>query len=306
MTPRIRRLALRVALPVAGVLLLTVAVLAGWTSSVREWEIATGWNEIPIEDRPRLADDFPARIRWLGHSGFLIEWRQTRLLLDPNTSAWCTLSRRTLEQPIDIATLGPVDAVLISHAHYDHLDLRTLRGLSHIGSLVVPAGSERHFRDPEWAESALLPLRVGQSTRVGALEIVAVAAAHNGNRLHPFASRQGAQGYVIRAGDEALYFAGDTGAGNDFEGIRRAYRPRLAILPIGAYLPRIPMKYYHLSPEEAVDVAIRLGVEWVVPCHFGTFGLALDRPSWALPRFAHEAHRRGVRWRMPQLIEARR
>ena len=62
------------------------------------------------------------------------------------------------------------------------------------------------------------------------------------------------------------------------------------------------MKYYHLSPEEAADAAVRLGVETVVPCHFGTFYLSLDEPSWALPRFARAASERGLSWRMPKLL----
>jgi L-ascorbate metabolism protein UlaG (beta-lactamase superfamily) len=107
-------------------------------------------------------------------------------------------------------------------------------------------------------------------------------------------------GWVVRAGGVALFFAGDSGLGSHFQTIGNRYRPQLAILPIGAYAPAWPLRRYHLSPEDAVEAAARLGVELVIPAHFGTFRLALDRPDDALPRFARAAQERGLRWAMPR------
>jgi L-ascorbate metabolism protein UlaG (beta-lactamase superfamily) len=112
-----------------------------------------------------------------------------------------------------------------------------------------------------------------------------------------------AVGYVIRSGGEAIYYAGDTGARNDFDAIRERFRPRAAILPIGAYSPSWPLQRYHLSPEQAVEVGRRLAVETVIPCHFGTYMLSLDRPEAALPRFAAAAAAEDVRWVMPRPAE---
>jgi L-ascorbate metabolism protein UlaG (beta-lactamase superfamily) len=239
----------------------------------------------------------PPQLEWLGHSGFVVRWQGVTLLLDPNTSDWCTVARRRLRPAPDLSSIGSIDAVLISHAHFDHLDLPTLRSLPRPGAIVLPYGSERYLPDAQ----AAVPLREGDAVRFGAVEVIAVAAAHHGNRYHPLGSRLSALGYVLRVEDAAVYFAGDTGFANDFEAIGRRFHPRLAILPIGAWAPRVPMRWFHLSPEEAVEAARRLGANTVVPCHFGTFTLALDRPDRALQRFARAAKERGVRWTLAPL-----
>ena len=281
----------------------------GWYSHARAWQAATGWDLIPADERPderplwkaSTGDRSPPVLRWLGHSGFLVEWKGERLLLDPNVSPWCTVSRRILESAPEPERLGPIDAALISHAHRDHLDLPTLAGLERLGELIVPDGAERYFGDERWSGTRVVPLAPGACTAIGELEVCAFEVQHEGNRNHPLWSRIEAVGYVVRAGEDALLFAGDTGFQVDFGGLADRYHPRAAILPIGAWLPRFPMKHYHLSPEEAVQAGQRLGVETVVPCHFGTFTVSLDRPSWALPRFAHAARRAGLSWRMPML-----
>jgi L-ascorbate metabolism protein UlaG (beta-lactamase superfamily) len=126
---------------------------------------------------------------------------------------------------------------------------------------------------------------------------------HGGNRFHPLTSRQQAVGYVVRLGSAAIYFAGDTGFLNDFITIGTTYHPLVAILPIGGYAPAWPIGRVHLSPEQAVTVAERLGASVVIPCHFGTFAVALDQPATALPRFAWAAHEHGIRWVMPHLLQ---
>ncbi|MCP3962633.1 MAG: MBL fold metallo-hydrolase [bacterium] len=285
-----------------------LAVWVGWLSPVRDWRAATGWDEIPASQRPTATELWrdpaagpPPELRWLGHSGFVLRWHGETILIDPNVSRRCTVSKRLMETPADLAALGPVSAVLISHAHYDHLDMPTLEAARRLDAVVLPAGSEGYFSDPRWRATRLVPLAVGQRWRLGELEIIAVHADHNGNRFHPLKSRRLAVGYVIASPEAVLYYAGDTGFGDHLERIGKQYRPRAAILPIGAYTPRFPLAYYHLNPEEAADAARVLGVETVVPCHFGTYVLSLDRPSWALPRFARAAHDRQVRWLMPPL-----
>ena len=250
---------LRRALVLGLVLVVVVGWLAGWVTPVRPWEVSTGWEQIPQVQRAPLGTRLwpgkeAPRLHWLGHAGFLLDWAGTRLLLDPNESPWCTIAKRTLEPGRPPEELGVIDAVLVSHAHFDHLDLPTLRRLPRLGAVVLPMGSGRYVRDLEAKGTRVLDLAEGGSLQFGELEVVAVPARHNGNRWHPLTSHHGANGYVVRHGTEALYFAGDTGFGDHFTAIREAFHPRAAILPIGAYAPRFPMKYYHLSPEEAVAV----------------------------------------------------
>lgn len=284
-----------------------LVVHTGWGRGERPWREATGWRRIPAGERP--PDDLPwpatageaPRLAWLGHAGFLLEWHGARLLVDPNLSRHCTLVRRELEIPVRPVALGAVDAVLVTHAHFDHLDRSTLAALPRVGRLVVPAGSEGYVAGLR-PEASVVPLAEGEGVRVGGLEVLAVPAFHHGNRLHPLASRKRAVGWVVRMGEIALYFAGDTGAANDFVAIGERYRPRLAVLPIGAFSPAWPIGRVHLSPEQAVVAARQLGAPLVVPAHFGTFALALDRPGTALPRFARAAAAAGLAWRMPVLL----
>jgi L-ascorbate metabolism protein UlaG (beta-lactamase superfamily) len=250
---------------------------------------------------PAAGGEMPS-IWWLGHSGFLIEWGGRRILLDPTTSDHVLVVRRVLERPITADALGAVDGVLISHAHFDHLDLATLGAIPRIGTLVVPRGAERYVAGLT-AATRVAGLDPGEHLAIGDLEIAAVPAVHGGNRFHPLASRQQALGYVIRHGPAAIYFAGDTGVLNDFSRIGAAYHPLVAILPIGGFAPAWPIGRVHLSPEQAVTVADRLGASVVIPCHFGTFALALDRPATALPRFARAAHEHRIRWIMPRLLQ---
>ncbi len=291
----------------------------GWLSPSRPWMEATGWSRIPLTDRPsdgplwRGTEEKPAPdVRWLGHAGFLIEWYGVRLLLDPNVNRRSSIARRRVVGPSSKALEAawdagdPIDVALISHAHYDHLDLPTLHRIGDLRCIVVPSGSERYLPDRLRRASPVVPLEATGALTIGPLEIRAVPARHNGSRHHPLASGLRAIGYIIRPvlePSDALYLAGDTGFGDHFATIGARYRPRAAILPIGAFAPRFPLRRYHLNPEEAVAAALVLGVESVMPCHFGTFTLSLDRPSTALPRFAAAARASGVVWRMPLLLD---
>lgn len=302
---RRRRVALGLA-ALAALGTLAFGLHVGWLRAPRPWQEATGWDRIPLAERAGFAlrwdgaaGEAPV-LDWLGHAGFLVRWHGARILLDPNLSDFVTLSPRRMERLLDAAALGAVDAVLISHAHYDHLDDATLAALPAVGALVVPKGSEG-FVSGVRRDARIVGLAPGERARFGQVEVIAVPAAHNGNRYHPLASTYQANGYVLRAGADAIYVAGDTGRRNDFEAIAREHHLRLAILPIGAYSPSFPLRRYHLSPEDAVEVAQRLGVSEVVPYHFGTFVLSLDRPDAALPRFAHAARAAGLAWTMPRL-----
>jgi L-ascorbate metabolism protein UlaG (beta-lactamase superfamily) len=280
---------------------------AGWTRGERPWRSATGWDRIPAAERvpstgAALAVSGAPRLAWLGQAGFLLEWRGERIAVDPNLSPRCTIVRRELERTATPADLGALDAVLVTHAHFDHLDLPTLAALPRVDRLLLPRGSEGYASSLA-AAPPIVGLAPWESARVGELEIVAVPAFHHGSRWHPLASARLAVGWIVRSGEEAIYFAGDTGERNDFAAIRERYRPRIAVLPIGGFAPAWPIGRVHLSPEQAVAVARELGAELVVPSHFGTFALALDRVETALPRFARAARAAGVAWAMPEMLD---
>ncbi len=289
------------------ILLIAIAVAMyelGWFTKPQPVEIAEGLRKIPDDQRAsgKLPDEII--LRWLGHSSFVLRWRGVTILIDPNTAERCTVSHRILKLPADVAKLGRIDAVLITHAHYDHLNIDTLMRIPEIGFTAVPVGSEEYFALAQASHAKPRPVQIGETFRVGEIEITAVTAAHNGDRFHPWRSPKIAVGYVLRSGSLTIYFAGDTAAHNDFAAIRGRFHPDVAILPIGAFSPRRALKIHHLNPEEAVEAALKLGAQTVVPCHFGTFRLSFDRPATALPRFAAEAKRRGISWVMPELLES--
>ena len=290
----------RMILPLLGLALaLWLLYLLGWFTPPRRWEAATGWDRIPPAQRAPIFPDEEFALDWLGHSGFVLRWAGQTILLDPNTSTRCTVSRRAMELPADIAGVGRVDAVLISHAHYDHLNVDTWRAVASTGVTTIPAGAEKYLAEAA-AHTHPRPVVAHEKITLGLLEIFPVPAAHNGNRFHPLQSQIPAVGYIIRSPTRTIYYAGDTSLALDFASIRDRYHPDIAILPIGAYAPRIPLKFHHLNPEEAVQAAQILGAKTTIPCHFGTFTLSFDRPSAALPRFATAAQAAGLSWVMPR------
>ncbi|MCB0322551.1 MAG: MBL fold metallo-hydrolase [Bdellovibrionales bacterium] len=288
-----------------GLLLLPGVVLhqLGWFREMRPWQEASGFTALPADLQPSPYTPGPdeARIAWLGHAGFLIELAGVRLLTDPNLSEQTTISRRVMLPPLRAQELGPIDAVLLSHSHYDHLDLPTLEQLAAVETLILPDGSERFLSQAVRLKSRVVGLQVGEEHRIGPVEIVAVPAVHNGHRFHPFSSTLHALGYVIRTEHFSLFFAGDTGWGPHFTAIREQYRPDAVILPIGGYLPYFVLRHYHLSPEDAVRAAEELGVRYVIPGHFGTFRVAFDLPESPLPIFARVAANKGVVWHLPPM-----
>jgi L-ascorbate metabolism protein UlaG (beta-lactamase superfamily) len=186
--------------------------------------------------------------------------------------------------------LPRIDTVLLSHNHYDHLDLATLRRLADRGQsqFVVPAGVGRLLRSQsigpvhelDWGESLPLP----------GTTIHSVPALHFSARGIFDRNRTLWCGYVIETADRMVYFAGDTGFGDHFSSIRERFgAPRLALLPIGAYQPRWFMSPIHMDPEDAVRAHRILGAQASIAIHHGTFQLAdegLDTPKKQLSECA--------------------
>ncbi len=232
------------------------------------------------------------RITFVNHATTLLQLDGLNLLTDPIWSERCSpfswIGPRRQQPPgVRFEDLPPIDAVVISHNHYDHLDLPTLRRLadSHrprffVGlgnrALLEKAGIAR-VTEIDWWETVRLD---------GDVQVTGVPAQHFSNR--GLFDRDGTLwlGYLVRGPAGSAFFAGDTGAGPHFAEIRRRYgSPRLAILPIGAFRPEWFMAGVHVSPEEAVVAHETLGAGTSVGIHFGTFPLAddgQDEPPLAL------------------------
>jgi L-ascorbate metabolism protein UlaG (beta-lactamase superfamily) len=173
--------------------------------------------------------------------------------------------------------LPPIDAILISHNHFDHLDLPTLRQLAVRGSstFVVAARCASLLRSQRI--ESVYELDWGESLTISGVTIHCVPALHFSARGILDRNKTLWCGYVIEYPESFVYFAGDTGFGSHFAQIREKFgSPNLALLPIGAYQPRWFMSPVHMAPEEAVRAHEILGAKTSIAIHHGTFQLADD------------------------------
>jgi L-ascorbate metabolism protein UlaG (beta-lactamase superfamily) len=232
----------------------------------------------------------PARLTWLGHASWLVQLDGVSLLIDPALRP--TLfggSARNVEPGVAIEALPRIDAQLVTHSHYDHLDLPTLTAVA--APVVAGLGLERLFRG-----EGLRCTELGwwTSTRVGEVRITFVPAQH-WSRRGPFdgnATLWG--GFVIRGRSATIYHSGDTAWFDGFTEIGRRF-PGIdaALLPIGAYDPAWFMERQHLNPEQALAAFGALGAGTFFAMHWGTFKLT-DEPLDEPPRRL-EAERRRLR-----------
>lgn len=231
---------------------------------------------------PRSVDAGQIRVTMVNHSTVLVQRSGFNLLTDPIWSeraspvSWIG-PRRRRRPGVRMEDLPRIDAVLISHNHFDHLDLPTLRQLAARGSstFVVAARCARLLRSQRI--ESVHELDWGDSLPISGFTIHCVPALHFSARGILDRNKTMWCGYVIEYPESLVYFAGDTGFGSHFAQIREKFgSPQLALLPIGAYEPRWFMSSVHMAPEEAVRAHEILGAKTSIAIHHGTFQLADD------------------------------
>lgn len=237
-------------------------------------------------------------ITWLGHASFLIRLHGQTVLTDPflgvNAGPAGFGPKRLAPPPIGVADLPPVDLLLVSHNHYDHLDLATVEKLDGKDrmTVVVPLGLKPFFVDLGYKN--VVELDWWQRHRLGALEVQALPAVHFSGRGFLDRNRTLWASFAIRSKDLNLWFSGDTAAGAVFDVIGRRAGPfDLAMVGIGAYEPRVIMKSSHATPEEAIDIARAVGAARAVAMHWGTIKLTPEDPFEASQRFKAAAKASG-------------
>lgn len=241
-----------------------------------------------LKDEALLADvrrhrgrNAAARLWWLGQSGFLLQWQDRHLLLDPYLSDSLTRKYADTNKPhvrmtarcVDPARLDFIDVVTSSHNHTDHFDPDTLGPLLAANpamAIVLPAANrELGAQRLGIAADRLTPLDAGERVELAGFEIAAVPAAHEGLDRDP-QGRYCYLGYVIRCGPYTLYHSGDTVAYDGMLDWLAQWRIDVALLPINGRDPRRGVPG-NLDGSEAVTLARQAGIGCVVPCHYEMF-----------------------------------
>ena len=269
------------------------------------WKLSTGPEPSPrfISDveqsiPPRCVEGSGLRTTLVNHSTVLLQQGGSNILTDPIWSeraspvSWVG-PRRRRKPGVSWENLPPIDTVLLSHNHYDHLDLQALRRLAARGesTFIVPARGARLLRSEKI--EPVHELDWGESLSLEGFTIHCVPALHFSSRGIYDRNETLWCGYVIECQERLVYFAGDTAFGNHFAQIREKFGSlRLALLPIGAYEPRWFMSPVHMAPDEAFRAHQILAAKASIAIHHGTFKLTdegIDTPKRELLACAQHA-----------------
>lgn len=260
-----------------------------------------------VTRKPVLARRGELGVTFIGHSSFFLQVGGKNILVDPNFARWIFVLKRLRRLGLRLRELPPIDAVLVSHAHFDHLHRPSLRAIArltrwHSGKrpvIVVPRNVHDLVGDLGYGR--VIELDWWQDVRFGHVEITHVPSRHWGARIVRDMHR-GYGGYVLRASQHSLYHAGDTAYFEGFREIGERLQPQLAMLPIGAYTPA-SFREVHTSPEDAVQAFVDLGSRWMIPMHYGTFRLSQEPIEEPLQRLRQEGQRRKIEKRICVLEE---
>ena len=248
----------------------------------------------PEHPRPHQWSDRGIHAAWLGHTTVLLKIDGITILTDPVFSTRVGLKfgritvgiKRLVTPALTVAELPHIDLVLLSHAHFDHFDIPSLRALENRGTTVVTASRTADLlRVKKYARVREL----GWDQRVSAagLDIRAFRVNHWGARMRSDTYR-GFNGYTIEGGRYRVLFGGDTAATDSFRSLRSSRPFDLAIMPIGAYNPWI---HYHCTPEQAWKMANDAGAEFFLPVHHQTFSLSREPYLEPIERITEAAGR---------------
>jgi L-ascorbate metabolism protein UlaG (beta-lactamase superfamily) len=274
------------------------------------WRLVRESNSQPLTGIPRplkLVERDELGVTFIGHSSFLLQVGGRNVLVDPVFSKRLILLRRQRRPGLRIDGLPPIDLILLTHAHMDHLDIASLRRVIRatrrlagtVPEVVVPRGVEDLVEPLGFRK--IHGLRWWDEAEVAGLKITMTPCKHWGARLFRDVHR-GYGGYVIEGGGQRIYHSGDTAYFEGFSEIGARLKPEVALLPIGAYFPD-SHRSVHTSPEEAVRGFVDLGAKRMVPMHYGTFRLGREPMHEPLERLEAEAIRLGIKGRVKVLEE---
>jgi L-ascorbate metabolism protein UlaG (beta-lactamase superfamily) len=247
----------------------------------------------PASARPNPAEWSDDRVTaaWLGHAAVLINFFGIKILTDPTLFPrigirlpGLTIGPKRLTAPaLTVRELPKIDIVLLSHAHFDHFDMRTLHRFDRSTTVITAAHTSDLLRwkrfhnvtELNWKETTSV------TTFAGKMDITAFRVKHWGARERRDTYR-GYNGYVLERNDRRIIFSGDTALSDSFTELRAFGPIDLAIMPIGAYNPWI---HSHCTPEQAVQMADEAGARFIMPVHHKTFRLSAEGFYEPIERF---------------------
>ncbi len=251
------------------------------------WEFATAKKTAPEKPLPVkfgendyvVANDSLVQITWFGHSAFLMEMEGKRLLLDPMFGPTAspvsfTGKRFPYEKPINFDQFTNIDAVIISHDHYDHLDYPSIARLrGQVAHFFVPLGVGAHLLHWGVAPEKITELDWWENANLDHLKFTATPARHFSGRGLTDSKKTLWASWVLEGKNTKIYFSGDSGYGPHFKEIGDKFGPfDFAMMECGQYNEK--WEAIHMMPEQTVQAAIDVGTKVMMPIHWGAFSLA--------------------------------
>ncbi|NYF77931.1 MBL fold metallo-hydrolase [Granulicella arctica] len=264
----------------------------------------------PLQGEPHpveLVQPGQTGVTFIGHSSFLLQVAGKNILVDPVFSTRLVVLRRQRRPGVTVASLPPIDLILLTHAHMDHLDKASLRAVIRATrrltgttpEVVVPHGVDDLVASMGFRK--VHAMQWWDYLEIQGLGLTMTPCRHWGARMFRDTHR-GYGGYCITGGGQSIYHSGDTAYFSGFAEIGTRLKPDVALLPIGAYFPDT-YRTVHTSPEEAVRGFIDCGARWMIPMHFGTFRLGREPMDEPVQRLKAEARRLGIQSRIEVLAE---
>ena len=230
-------------------------------------------------------------VTYVGHATVLVRFDGVTLLTDPVYSSRLIVPKRLVAPGVPLEQLPPLDVVLVSHGHMDHLDVPTHRRLPTQGTVAVVAKNLSDlvagagYRD-------IVELGWGEQVTIGGARITALQVNHWGTRnLIP--DNRGYTGFLVEHRDGTMFFPGDTAYYPGFRDYGAQYSIDVALLPIGAYSPP-PFRRVHMNPEDALTSLVDLGARHMVPIHWGTFVISYEPTDEPVRWLGELAEERGL------------
>ena len=287
--------------------------LIRWQLSIRETYSEEAETLLPesVPDLMNRIGQLPPEqdfLVWIGHGTFLLRIDSIYFLTDPILSQRALVPKRRTQAAMNMAELAAFTSplhVVISHNHYDHLDVSTIKRLPYQAHIHAPLGLQKYLQ--RYHDGKVEEYDWWDEKQFGNWKLTCLPAQHWSLRFGQGRDKTLWASFMIEAGDKVIYFGGDSGYFVGYREFGRLY-PRIdyALMPTTAYHPRWFMHYPHMNVEEAVKAFHDLGAEYFIPSQWGTFKLGDDPPGLAvldLQRIIQQQGLEAKRYLLPELGE---